>query len=611
MCFFLYTPQTQTLDLRISDLIGISNKVPASGDVVIVELDSKAIENAGAFPIPHSYIADLLEKLDNAGAKKFYLDQRLAIATNKSNYTRFSQILKQIKPSRIAVAGYNPTHSQEASYPLPEYRKYVSVVGANYFPDVDTRYRILNTTASKQPVHYNPARWLYGEDSFDAVRISRKIDASSLVRVSAANVAADKMGAFQDKIILIGLPNSVTTSGLVYIDGVGIDRVGLVALAVETLIADMEPSDLNKSTKILIAFLIFLIVFWVRSKLKKNESQRKISRLFKVFMFNVLSIGGITGLGIFFYFNYEIQPNIIFYATAFGVATVLFTLKNLRVVEVISEVYSGDLSTEEAWAWQSVHKQREPLILLGFSNIKRLNEVALDFGFFASDNPHKNENEEIIKSILGMDTVSPVVELRSVNKVSKVRCVQPYPGVPIVRIDDWSLEEEKREELEFALSHDALTRCLNREGLIKIANDLSKTYSIIMMDLNGFKAVNDTYGHAAGDKILKLVTSKFSKVLCTSSHLARLGGDEFCVLSSSAVENESAQNLCKKLEGVIGNQINIDNTEIEVSVSAGYSISNDLDSLSETMDKADKAMYERKNEIKSKRNNAAIFDVAV
>ena len=73
MCFFLYTPQTQTLDLRISDLIGISNKVPASGDVVIVELDSKAIENAGAFPIPHSYIADLLEKLDNAGAKNFIL----------------------------------------------------------------------------------------------------------------------------------------------------------------------------------------------------------------------------------------------------------------------------------------------------------------------------------------------------------------------------------------------------------------------------------------------------------------------------------------------------------------------------------------------------------
>lgn len=91
--------------------------------------------------------------------------------------------------------------------------------------------------------------------------------------------------------------------------------------------------------------------------------------------------------------------------------------------------------------------------------------------------------------------------------------------------------------LAWEVTHDTLTQALNRKGfegeieeLLENAKEENKTHVLAVMDLNGFKAINDTHGHQAGDELLKLVAATIKDVVGEQGTLARLGGDEFAVL---------------------------------------------------------------------------------
>ncbi|WP_089609772.1 GGDEF domain-containing protein [Dehalobacterium formicoaceticum] len=87
---------------------------------------------------------------------------------------------------------------------------------------------------------------------------------------------------------------------------------------------------------------------------------------------------------------------------------------------------------------------------------------------------------------------------------------------------------------EFDGSFDALTRLHNRAAYDKMVNRLDgrKLYSVIVMDINNFKEINDTFGHDFGDTVLKKVASVIRKSFDNSSTCYRVGGDEFYIISS-------------------------------------------------------------------------------
>jgi diguanylate cyclase (GGDEF)-like protein len=109
------------------------------------------------------------------------------------------------------------------------------------------------------------------------------------------------------------------------------------------------------------------------------------------------------------------------------------------------------------------------------------------------------------------------------------------------------------------------------------------------MDLDGFKPVNDNYGHQTGDEILRQVASRFLKAIPEQSLLARLGGDEFAVLTHGGYEE--AMELAMALRATLSYPFNIDGAVIRVDVSIGF-VSND--GKSDLMRRADTAMYKAK-----------------
>lgn len=135
---------------------------------------------------------------------------------------------------------------------------------------------------------------------------------------------------------------------------------------------------------------------------------------------------------------------------------------------------------------------------------------------------------------------------------------------------------------------DDLTGLPNRRRFI---NEVAKYQngSILLMDLDGFKPVNDNYGHETGDEILKQVANRFLKAIPNDSLLARLGGDEFAVLTNDSYEE--AMELALALRATLSYPFTIKGEQIRVDVSIGC-VAND--GRSDLMSRADTAMYQAK-----------------
>ncbi len=170
-----------------------------------------------------------------------------------------------------------------------------------------------------------------------------------------------------------------------------------------------------------------------------------------------------------------------------------------------------------------------------------------------------------------------------------------------------------RSEIEFMAMRDNLTGLANRlsyerkmEESIRAAIENDSTFAVFMIDLDNFKPVNDTLGHAAGDELLKQVSTRLSKLVRDEDTVARLGGDEFSIILNSVENNQSVNLVAQRIVEEIKRTFIIDNKPVQIGASIGVSLC-PLDAMShdELLKEADIALYEVK---KSGRNGYKRFD---
>jgi diguanylate cyclase (GGDEF)-like protein len=130
-----------------------------------------------------------------------------------------------------------------------------------------------------------------------------------------------------------------------------------------------------------------------------------------------------------------------------------------------------------------------------------------------------------------------------------------------------------------------------RRFISEIQNFALRESSLLLMDLDGFKPVNDTYGHEMGDKVLQQVAQRFNRALPNGGLLARLGGDEFGILVDGS--QEVVMEIALALRGTLSYPFVIDGHEIKIGVSIGIAKNDGADDL---MQRADNAMYSAKRQ---------------
>jgi diguanylate cyclase (GGDEF)-like protein len=172
-----------------------------------------------------------------------------------------------------------------------------------------------------------------------------------------------------------------------------------------------------------------------------------------------------------------------------------------------------------------------------------------------------------------------------------------------VTISDISLRKQNERELVQLANRDELTGLHNRHWLLKhlpaaLERARAGQYmlALLFIDLDGFKNVNDTRGHAAGDQLLKSVASRLQSVLRPTDHVIRLGGDEFVVLLEPVYEEEKSANVAERICESFAQAFLWNNEKFQMSASTGISLfprdGGDTETL---LQNADIAMYSVKS----------------
>lgn len=173
------------------------------------------------------------------------------------------------------------------------------------------------------------------------------------------------------------------------------------------------------------------------------------------------------------------------------------------------------------------------------------------------------------------------------------------------RYQDLSAEVKARAKAEAEAHslarHDPLTGLPNRrffeEALAERLQTLdgAEMLAVVLLDLDGFKPINDAHGHAVGDEALRNFASRVAAILRPGSFLARLGGDEFAIINAHMTSLDTAANLGRRIIGTIATPFVLDSATVGLGVSVGIAVApNDGTSRDVLLRRADRALYRAK-----------------
>jgi diguanylate cyclase (GGDEF)-like protein len=187
---------------------------------------------------------------------------------------------------------------------------------------------------------------------------------------------------------------------------------------------------------------------------------------------------------------------------------------------------------------------------------------------------------------------------------------EPLTDLKIQRSDEIGILAQTFAEMENKLRFDRLTQVANREYLFSQINYLQKQakvkardfdgFTLLFIDLDRFKLVNDSYGHDAGDQVLVIIAARLRAAVRDTDEVARYGGDEFVLLLKETKSSIDINIMVEKIISVVEKPIALDNVIVSVGASIGWaSFPEDGDDYVRLIKVADSRMYHKKRDRKS------------
>ena len=176
-------------------------------------------------------------------------------------------------------------------------------------------------------------------------------------------------------------------------------------------------------------------------------------------------------------------------------------------------------------------------------------------------------------------------------------------GGSVVILEDVTERKRAQERITHLAKFDELTGLANRaqfreriSGMLAAMHERQNHLTIHLIDLDRFKAINDTLGHPIGDKLLKEVAFRLGSVIKPSDMITRFGGDEFVVLQTGTERRQDAEWLAQRLARTLKEPFEIDGHRMDIGASIGIAMApNDGIDADQLLKKADMALYAAKN----------------
>lgn len=216
----------------------------------------------------------------------------------------------------------------------------------------------------------------------------------------------------------------------------------------------------------------------------------------------------------------------------------------------------------------------------------------IDDQIFATGEP--NENEEMVTDARGVRHI--VVSRKRLIHLDTKDGRTPFI---VAVLSDVTRFREAEARADYLAGHDTLTGLPNRnrfnrrlEEVLRAGRRGGEAIGVLLLDLDGFKPINDRFGHMTGDSVLRIVGKRLSGLLRDEDMVARFGGDEFCIIQSGLAHADAALALAARVVETIGQPIAIEPEPLCVSASVGIAVAPlDGEDAELLLECADQALY--------------------
>lgn len=250
-------------------------------------------------------------------------------------------------------------------------------------------------------------------------------------------------------------------------------------------------------------------------------------------------------------------------------------------------IYSKEVAKQEVLTNANLHAMKLQMELANLKEKDQLNQLELD---------KKNAEIEIAKK---EKTISDL-ELTK-NKYASIALLTLLVASSLIGLllyRSFITSKKRNEKLNYLANHDPLTGCYNRRYLFNFLNEAftkplpTNHFSLIMVDIDHFKTVNDTYGHMMGDKILCSVANILRNTVGSHNIVSRFGGEEFSIILQATPQQQAGEIA----ELIRSNIENHQENNISVTCSLGISsLTEQTQTPSELIEQADVALFESKS----------------
>ncbi len=586
------------IDRIWSDLLSTSVMQPVSATYVVLSLTASDIQHYQRDPELNQDVSPLrvllarkISQFKAAGVRRVFLDMYLAGTEDTPGNNALAAAFSEFGRDRIAFGRTsNPAFS--AQKPLYDAATQTEL---GILADHDGNYRSIRIPSSG--VNGNPVIWLAtGKSDHSAVALDLRLDPKSVPVYSLTQITnPDVLKGLAGKSVIIDLDQSAARSAASLPLHGFVDRGRLMALGAESYQSG-APARLKfvEQMGLVLALASLFAGLAIGGRIQSVHAGMAM-----ILVVNLAVI--MACLGLTLRWGGTSYPSTTAFMGTVGLMVALAV--RLRLTELVIGLFAGDLSPEEAWLWRSQADQDRPVLIFGADGAIRRANVAAINALHLGPEKYSDQAMELVRQCM------PAIGVRSDHlttgerQKSRWRLEWPHEHISLAVFYDVTDQVSKEEDLQRKLVTDPLTGLRNRLGfdaaLERIDMAGGEAFALYYLDMNGFKQVNDTLGHDAGDELLAIAARRFESVVREGDVLARLGGDEFGLCLYGEISDVGAQRMADKLANTLTAPIRLKSGEVKVGVAVGFSIRKAEDTTTaEVIGRADQEMYRQKKVLK-------------
>lgn len=594
----------------------------ATGNVVLVAIDSRSIEQVGVWPWPRRLHADLIRALDRAGASDIVFDVDFSAASTAEDDLEFQKALQGANGSVVLptfkqmARDWNGKPSLFVNRPLPQFSKDSWAATVNVVAGADGLVRRYSYGEVLDDVYFpSVATLLAGQyrPNRQSFIIDFSIGPESVLQFSYVDVLHGRVGAAQlkgKKVIVGGTAVELGDRFNVPNHGVMTGPM-LQLLATESLLQDraLQTSAGALTAVGLAAIALLMIVMWRRV----TAGRRLLVLIGMAISIEAAALAVQANVSVILD-TAVWQAAIAIYIVAIALDEIdirglLARIADRRFHRITMSVGDGLICTDDKGMVTFSNPAAETIFGCSSDGMigRRLGELCCIGDGAGGLAPFSLSGmSAALSQPPGVKTIEMTGRRRSGEVFPIEACISSWSAADGTQygivIRDITVRKREQEKILYLASHDTLTGLANRNALRDHLDDTlreaagDREVGLVLFGLDKFKEINDTLGHARGDGLLRAFADRLRAIFSDASLIARLGGDVFAVVIAGQDVRQRADETAERLRGTPDEPaLSVEGRRLRVRFSAGIAVyPQDSADAEQLLANADLALYRAK-----------------